>query len=456
MSTLTWETEVPHPPSAVFDWYESTGSFDRLMPPWEVSEVVRADNTLEDGAQRVFRFPLGPIKMTWVAEHLNYDPPNKFEDVMLKGPFRSWHHTHRFIATKTGTRQIDEVTYELPMWALGRLVAGRSIRKRLDRMFKARKLRMTRDMSRHADFSEKPRMKILVTGSSGLIGRELCAFLDTGKHEVWSLVRRQPRTEREIEWSPDEGRLDPSKIEGFDAVIHLAGYPVANKRWTRKVKDAIMDTRVKSTTLISDTIAGLSDPPSVFLCASAIGFYGNRGEEELDESSQLGEGYLADVSRKWEGCTKSASDAGIRTCLLRTGIVLSARGGALRKMLPAFKLGAGGPMASGKQWMSWISIDDEIYAIHHLMMSERCEGAHNLTAPEPVQNRTFTKNLGKVLRRPAFAPLPGFVMRLMFGERAGPLMIEGQRVMPQKLQESGYTFTHEVLEDALRDVLGHW
>ena len=236
----------------------------------------------------------------------------------------------------------------------------------------------------------------------------------------------------------------------------MGGAGIGDKRWSKKRKALIIDSRKDSTILLSDTISQLENKPEVFIVASAIGYYGNRGDEELTEESQPGKGFLTDTVIQWESYADSARNAGIRVVNTRNGIVLSATGGALGRMLLPWKLGGGGPLAGGKQWMSWISLDDEIYAIHHLMMNNQCEGAYNLTAPNPSRQKTFSKTLGKVLRRPAIAPIPGFTMRILFGELAKPLLIEGQRVLPKRLKESGYEFTHNTLEEALRDSLGKW
>ena len=239
-------------------------------------------------------------------------------------------------------------------------------------------------------------------------------------------------------------------------IIHLGGAGIGDKRWNNKRKKLIIDSRKHSTTLLSDTMSKLEKKPEAFIVASAIGYYGNRDDEELTEDSPPGDGFLTETVIQWESYADSARDAGIRVVNTRNGIVLSAAGGALERMLLPWKMGGGGPLAGGKQWMSWISLDDEIYAIHHLMMNLDCEGAFNLTAPEPVRQKTFSKTLGKVLRRPAFAPIPGFAMKILFGELAGPLLIEGQKVMPKRIQDTGYEFLHKDLESALRDSLGIW
>jgi len=460
------ETVVNADIDTTFAWFEHEGSFRRLMPPWEVAQEVRADDSLEVGSQRVFKFPApgAPfINLTWVAEHTGYDKPNYFADTMVKGPFWKWDHDHYLKEENGVTTVVDDVTYSVPFGPLGMLVdkvlGGSLVTGRISSMFKAREFRLKRDLDNHAKFLDMPRKKILVVGSSGLIGTQLVAFLDTGNHEVWRLVRRVADSNKnEISWNPDKGEINAKELEGFDVVIHLGGVGIGDKRWSKKRKAAIRDSRVNSTELLSKTLASLENKPDLFMMASAIGYYGNRGDEALDESSTSGEdGYfLTDVCKAWENSANPAKDAGIRTVHMRTGIVISAVGGALGKMLLPAKMGGGGPIGSGKQWMSWISMDDQIYSMYHLMMSEGVSGEYNLTAPNPVRQKQFAKDLGRVLRRPAFAPLPGFMMKIMFGEMGARLTLDSQRVLPKNLQESGYEFIHTDLQSALSDSLGKW
>ena len=452
------ETHVDNTIEEAFAWHERKGAFRRLMPPWELAEEVRADDNLEEGSQRIFRFPMGPIKMSWVAQHTAYNPPHSFEDVMLKGPFKSWHHIHKFENTPDGKVMIhDKVNYRLPMGFLGNIVAGRMIKKRLTRMFTAREIRLERDLQRHAEFKHLKRKKILVAGSSGLIGRQLVAFLDTGGHDVWRLVRRSAKPDsKEISWSPDSGDLDAKQLEGFDTIIHLGGAGIGDKRWSKSRMKLIEESRTISTTLLSETIANLKKKPESFIVASAVGWYGERGDEILDENSTAGKGFLPETCARWEDSCQAAKAAGVRTVHLRTGIVLDATGGALGKMLLPAKLGGGGPIGRGKQYYSWISMDDQIYATHFLVMKEDCEGVYNLTAPNPVQQKKFAKVLGKVLRRPAFIPTPPLGIWVLFGKMGVALTTESTRVQPTRLLEAGYRFEHEQLEPALRDCLGMW
>ena len=295
-------------------------------------------------------------------------------------------------------------------------------------------------------------MKIVISGASGLIGKSLVSQLQQHGHDVVRLVRRAANT-GEIMWDPKAGVLSASALEGADAVIHLSGAGIGDKRWTASYKREILESRTITTSLIANTIANMSRKPSVFLCGSAIGIYGPRGDEQLTEVSTNGTSFLADVCEQWEAAAKPASDAGVRTVLLRTGIVLTTKGGALKKQLPLFQLGLGGKFGNGKQWQSWISIDDEVGAIEHLLTAN-VSGAVNLTAPNPVTNAEFTSTLARVVKRPAFLPIPPFAPKaILGGELADALLFTGQRVIPAALNASGYQFVHPTLEVALRALL---
>ena len=295
-------------------------------------------------------------------------------------------------------------------------------------------------------------MKIVISGASGLIGKRLVEQLQQHGHDVVRLVRRAAGT-GEVMWDPKAGVLSASALEGADAVIHLSGAGIGDKRWTTSYKREILESRTITTNLIATTIANMNRKPSVFLSGSAIGIYGPRGDEQLNEVSTDGTSFLADVCKQWEDAAKPASDAGIRTVLLRTGIVLTTKGGALKKQLPLFQLGLGGKFGNGKQWQSWISIDDEVGAIEHLLTAN-VSGAVNLTAPNPVTNAEFTSTLARVVKRPAFLPIPTFAPKaILGGELADALLFTGQRVLPAALNASGYQFVHPTLEVALRALL---
>lgn len=296
-------------------------------------------------------------------------------------------------------------------------------------------------------------MKVLVTGATGLVGRALVPFLTGGGHEVARLGRSAPGA-GDIRWDPDVGALDAEALEGFDGVVHLAGENIASGRWHATRKRRIKESRVGGTLLLARTLAGLDRPPRVLVSASAVGFYGDRGDEDLTEESPAGSGFLPELCREWEAATEAAAGKGIRVVHARLGVVLSRDGGALARMLTPFKLGAGGIVGNGRQYMSWITRDDTVAAIGHLLTTESAAGPVNVVAPAPVTNREFTATLGRVLRRPAVLPLPGFVARVVFGEMADALLLASARVKPARLLDSGYGFRHGSLEAGLRAVLG--
>lgn len=296
-------------------------------------------------------------------------------------------------------------------------------------------------------------MHVAVSGSRGLVGSALVPFLTMGGHRVTRLVRGAPANSDEAAWNPSRGLAEPSRFGGVAAVVHLAGENIAAGRWTPARKAGIRQSRVEGTRSLCESLARLAQPPKVFVSASAIGFYGDRGAQALTEESGSGSGFLPDVCREWEAATEPASQAGIRVVILRFGMVLSPAGGALQKMLPPFKLGLGGRIGSGDQFMSWIAIDDAVGAIHHALSVESLRGPVNAVAPTPVTNAGFTRTLARVLRRPAFMAVPSFAARMAFGEMADALLLASARVMPVRLRESGYHFRFPELEGALRHLL---
>jgi len=296
-------------------------------------------------------------------------------------------------------------------------------------------------------------MKVLVSGSTGLIGTALVRALEAGVHSVVRLVRgaAQPGG---IVWDPLAGKLDPAAIEGIDAAVHLAGENIASGRWTAAKKQRIRESRVQGTKLLAETLAKLQKPPAVFLSGSAIGWYANRGDEVVREEAPAGSGFLADVCRQWEAAGEAVLARGIRLLKLRTGVVLSGEGGVLARMLPPFRLGMGGRVGDGKQWMSWIAIDDVVAAILHAIAKKELAGPVNFVSPAPVTNAEFTRTLGHLLGRPTIVPMPAFAARWAFGEMADELLLASTRVEPRKLAASGYGFRYPDLESALSAILG--
>ena len=294
-------------------------------------------------------------------------------------------------------------------------------------------------------------MRILITGASGLIGKALQNSFDQKGYEMLLASRGEPKDERYIQWSPDTGfaEADLGRIEGMDAVVHLAGESISALRWNEDKKKAIRDSRVFGTRSMIETFDKLERKPKTFISGSAIGFYGDRGDDVMTESSPVGKTFLAEISREWEAESRRAEDLGIRTVLLRTGIVLSKDGGALATMMTPFKFGVGGVVGSGKQWMSWVSLDDVIGIINFALENESVRGAINVVAPNPVTNEEFTKTLGSVLYRPTFLPLPDFAVHMVFGEMGDALLLDSTRVVPKRLLDTGYEFKFTDLKAAL-------
>lgn len=296
-------------------------------------------------------------------------------------------------------------------------------------------------------------MKILVTGSRGLVGSALVRHLTGMGHFVVRLVRSQPDRDRgDLAWDPISGRIDRGKMEDLDAVVHLAGEPILGL-WTRSKRERLYSSRVTATEFLCEALSGLQRRPRLLISASAVGYYGSRGDTWLTENSTPGSGFLAELCQDWERATELAARAGLRVALLRTGIVLSPDGGALKQMMPVFKTGLGGPIGMGRHYMSWISMDDAVGAIVHILHTESLRGPINLVAPQPVTNREFSHTLGRVLGRPAFLPVPAPLLRLLPGGMARETLLASQRAAPDRLTQSGYTFQHPELEHALRHLL---
>ncbi|HEX6850490.1 MAG TPA: TIGR01777 family oxidoreductase [Candidatus Polarisedimenticolaceae bacterium] len=444
MADRVFERRLRLPVSAeqVFAWHARPGAFERLTPPWRRVRVLeRRGRGLAAGSRLVIETPVGPIRTRWVAEHTVCEPPRRFVDVQREGPFAFWEHEHRFEDDgPSASTLVDRVTWRLPTGPIGAGFAA----SQLERLFARRHAVTLADLERHAAYADRPRLRVAVSGASGLVGSALCAFLESGGHEVRRLTRR-----------PGGGvDFDLAPLDGVDAVVHLAGENIAGGRWTEEHKRRIVGSRVEGTGRLARAAASLSTPPRVFVSASAIGFYGDSASREIDESAPRGAGFLAETTTAWEDAAAPAPGRGIRTVLARFGVVLSPSGGALQKMLTPFLLGGGGPIGSGRQGFSWIALDDVVGAIHFVLMNETLSGPVNVTAPNPVSQRDFAHALGRVVRRPSFLPLPAAVVQLAFGEMGEAMLLGGAFVVPRALERAGFAFRHPELDAALRFELG--
>lgn len=440
---------VDAPIGDVFAWHARPGAFARLSPPWQPTRLVSEAASLKDG-RATLALPGG---LRWVAVHQpdGYEPPRRFVDAiggdgLATLPTRiavRWRHTHDFEDVGDGrTRVIDRVDTPVP---------GSLLRP----MFTYRHRQLADDLAAHrlaADNGLAP-LTVAVTGASGLVGSALTAFLSTGGHRVIRLVRRSPTGGDERQWNPDDP--DPALLDGVDAVIHLAGASIAG-RFTDKHRHAIRDSRIGPTRRLAEALGRAAHRPAVLISASAIGYYGaDRGDEILTEDSDRGDGFLADVVADWEAATTPAEQSGVRVVKVRTGIVQSPRGGTLKLMRPLFSAGLGGRLGDGRQWLSWIGIDDLVDIYHRALWDQALSGPVNAVAPQPVRNSEYTATLAHVVRRPAVLPVPSLGPRVLLGEQgARELACASQRVLPHKLNAVGHRFRQPDLEQALRHLLG--
>ncbi len=456
--TRTYRTPVPATPDALYAWHDSPGAFERLSPPWREVEILSATGTIRPGDRKQLRIPLaGPLGITWELVHSDDVDATGFVDTQVKGPFRTWRHEHRFRSDGHGMAILeDRLEYGLPFGPIGQAVASSKVDAELDRLFELRHARTRIDLARlHRDDSDRP-LRIAVTGSTGLVGERLVGFLRAGGHEVYRVVRSEPRDDQEIFWNPSAGQIDAAGLEALDAVVHLAGVSISGGLWTEKRKKAIRESRVKGTDLLARTLAGLKTPPKVFVSTSGVNYYGDGGDRVSTEGTPSGEGFLTEVTRAWEAAAAPAAEAGIRVVHPRFGIVLAGEGGMLPLISLPFKLGLGGPLGNGRQWMSWIALDDLVGVLYETILNNDLSGPINATAPEPVTNTEFTKTLGTVLKRPTLFRVPAFAARAVGGLLAKELILYSQRVVPARLEEIGFHFAFPTLEPALRHELGRY
>jgi uncharacterized protein len=444
---LVYSSVVDAPRDEVFAWHTRPGAFTRLSPPWSPLRLVTESDSLKDG-RATLALPGG---LRWVAEHQPdfFDPPRRFVDTIGSDGLASlpariavrWRHTHEFDDVTPGrTRVTDRVDTPVP---------GSALRP----MFDYRHRQLADDLRAHALAAKHglASATVAITGSAGLVGSALTAFLRTGGHRVIQLVRRAPQTADERHWNPEDP--DPELFAGVEAVIHLAGASIAG-RFTDKHRNAIRDSRIGPTRRLAEIAA--RGGPTVLISASAVGYYGyDRADEALTEDSDRGDGFLADVVADWEDATGPAERAGVRVVRVRTGIVQSPRGGTLRLMRPLFTTGLGGRLGDGRQWLSWIGIDDLVDVYHRALWDTALSGAVNAVAPQPVRNTEYTRTLAHVLRRPAVLPVPRLGPQLLLGQQgARELACASQRVVPERLTQAGHRFRQPDLDQALRHLLG--
>ena len=462
--------EVSVPVEKLFSWHENPGAFERLTPSFDPVKVSKRMGGV-DGGTVYIDMKAGPIPLTWVAQHHSYKKNVQFLEDQTSGPFvgplpfwnGTWHHQHLFKKVDSKNSIVtDRLNYDFPMDPFGSIFGSWYTKKRLKQMFAYRRNITENDLYEQSKYKGKP-LDIAVTGGSGLVGAELMPYLTTAGHKVENIVRGRPK-KGELGWNLQKGTI--SNLEGKDAVVHLAGEPI-NKPiagvvpvpWTKWKRKEILESRVKGTRILAEHLASLNNPPKVLVCASAIGYYGDNGGALLSEDGGNGNDYFSRVVKEWEAAAKPAIDAGIRVVFLRLAPVMSPLGGALQVLsLPAM-LGSSPPVAGGKQWWSWIAIDDVIGSIYHSIITESLSGAVNVASPNPVRQKEWAATLAKVFwgrlgKLTTLIPVPGFILKTFLGEFGDVLALSSIKVDSSKLIESGYKFRFEDLEDCFRHLLG--
>lgn len=421
---------------------------------------------INNGAISVFRINVGPITFKWVAKHFGYIHNLQFQDKMIKGPFKKWVHTHSFISQGQNQCIIEDKIEYMPRFGkIGSKILQKRMQNYLNQLFLYRSRILVNDLFLEKITQEKGK-RILISGSHGLIGSSLIPLLTSiGRHKISRLVRKVknnnmdllPETNKEdkktIFWDPQYNKLDPYELEGFDIIIHLAGENIFG-RWTDTKKQRIFDSRVGSTKLLSESLTKLSHPPSLLICASAIGYYGDRPNEYLTEDSNPGKGFLSEVCQKWEKATKEATEIGIRVVNTRFGVVLTPKGGILQKLLSPFKLGLGITIGNKDQYISWVSIEDVIKSIFYSITNTSIKGPINIVSPNPVTNLEFSDILKKIFNPKLSMSISQNIPKLIFGEMSKEVLSTNTYVIPKKLVSTDYKFFSSELEDSLRFLLG--
>jgi uncharacterized protein len=454
MPVFEWSSIMPVSADDLYEWQARPSTFERLIPPWQRLRVVERPQALVNGARLELLYRGGPVKGRWVAEYTGVVRGRQFVDRQVQGPFGVWEHTHRFVPRGEGQSElIDHVEYELPLGRLSGGLGSARITAGLQRIFRLRHARTRGDLERHGAWKTRAPLKVAIGGATGMIGSHLATYLAGAGHEVVRLVRRPAVEPDEVSWDPAAGRIDPSQLAGVGAVVNLSGVSTAGL-WTAARRRAILASRMQATTTLVNAMTQMETPPSVFVSASAVGAYGSRGDEEITERSSLGGGFLADVCREWEAAASKGAAAGMRVVTPRFGIVMSAAGGALAKMLPAFKAGLGVRIGDGRQWWSWVELDDLLSALEWVLHDAELSGAVNISTPRPVSNVDFTRTLGYVLHRPAGLVAPRSVVALGLGGLGEEMFLASQRAVPARLEARGFRFSYPDLEAALRFELG--
>ena len=453
---------IPTKVEILFNYHKQDGALERLVPPWSGLDLVEKTGGINNGDISIFRISLGPLKFRWIAQHFGYIQNEQFQDKMIRGPFKTWVHTHSFLSEGLNNSILeDKIEYQPKFGQIGSRIFQNKIQTYLNQLFIYRSRLLTSDLSIEKNVSEKGK-NILISGSHGLIGSALIPLLTSvGEHKITRLVKFRGKhsdsnknNEKIVYWDPEnKKKLNHKDFEGFDIIIHLAGENIFG-RWTKEKKQRIFNSRVKDTKFLSELLTNTSNPPSLVVCASAIGYYGNNYGEHLSEDSSPGEGFLSEVCQGWEAATKDISKIGCRVVNLRFGNVLSPRDGILQKLLMSYKRGLGLTIGNNDQYFNWISIEDVIKSIFFIIINKSIQGPVNIVSSKPVTNFDFFNTVKKLYSTKLSFSVNKNVARMIFGQMSEELLASNIYVIPKKLVSNGYTFFNPNLEDALRFLLG--
>lgn len=458
-SKFQFRSLINRSPEEVFAWHLRDRMLERCIPPYEdesVSILCCEGRPNRIGSKFAIRGKvLGFFSITLNFEYVDYSLNESFSVSAKHRLLEELKYKTVVTPQSAHTSEIvDYFSFSHNFPSLFNPLINRTFYKRVYRILTYKHEMIDHDIGMFRKYPFEKPLKVLISGSHGLIGKNLAYFLEFAGHDVWNLSRNGSTKEKTVVWNPATGECDANHFEGFDVVVHLAGENIGKGRWTKRKKERVLKSRLEGTVSLVQILKGLEKPPKAFISASAIGFYGNRGNEVVDETSGPGKGlFISEVCEEWEKASKELKEKGVRVVHTRFGVVLSSAGGALKKMLTPFKWGLGGKLGSGHQYVSWVAIDDVIGSIYHVMLTPSVQGAVNVVAPNPVQNDTLTKKLSKRLNRWMGPPLPGFVIRLILGQKGEELLLTSTRVEPQRLTESGYHFHYPKLSSALEHVV---
>ncbi len=458
-TSFSYESKIPADASEVFSYFVRDISILRLTPPWETLKIRNITKDMESGSNVGLRIGLGCFKTNWQVHRAEFSKNRTLVNRQTRGPFHIWKHTQSFRSLGDDTSSLrDLVQFSLPFGKLSNNRLGIHLaRKRLERLFNYRHSITQNDMRHCTQLKDYPKTRVAITGGNGLIGSELAVFLmaqghdvtilsRSGKSRIWGVPAEQ--------WDPRSRAADWKKLEGIDGWIHLAGENLASGRWTSKKRKSLRSSRVEGTRFLVEGFKKMSTPPKVFIGASGVGYYGDGAEAEITETGSKGSGFLADLCEDWEEASMEMEAMGMRRVILRIGMVLTPKGGALAKLLPVYRAGLGGRLGEGTQYWSWIAMDDLLRVFHTALSNPHFRGIYNAVSPAPLQNREFSSTLARKVNRPGFCSAPKGVLSFLLGGMAKETLFASQRVKPQRLIESGFRFDFPALDLTLSHLFG--